>query len=127
MPIVKQSSGLFKTIRGFNRRVAFDAVSISRILNNAGKQLLRTSQKMVPVDTGNLKGSGYVRKEGVGFFTEVEVGYTAVYGIRVHESVAMKLKGQKRRGSYADGTPKKGKYWDPQGKAQAKFLETPYR
>lgn len=53
--------------------------------------------------------------------TTVIVGYTAAYAIYVHERVEMKLKGQPRR------KPSKGKYWDPQGRAQAKFLEEPAR
>jgi len=53
---------------------------------------------------------------------EIIVGYTANYALPVHEKIGMKLKGQQRRG----GT-KKGKYWDPQGRAQPKFLETPAR
>ena len=51
----------------------------------------------------------------------VIVGYTANYAVYVHEAVGMKLKGVKR------SPPGKGKYWDPQGRAQAKFLEEPAR
>lgn len=49
------------------------------------------------------------------------VGYKAAYALYVHEAVGMKLKGQPRR------PPRKGYYWDPQGRAQAKFLEQPAR
>lgn len=50
----------------------------------------------------------------------VVVGYTAAYAIYVHENTQMKLKGKPR--------PKnRGMYWDPQGKAQPKFLERPAR
>lgn len=51
----------------------------------------------------------------------VLVGYTASYALAVHEKVEMKLAGQPRQ------KPRKGYYWDPQGRAQAKFLETPAR
>ncbi len=51
----------------------------------------------------------------------VLVGYTAAYALFVHESIEMKLKGQKRP------KPHKGRFWDPQGRAQAKFLEAPAR
>lgn len=65
----------------------------------------------------------------------VIVGYTAAYALWVHESVGMKLKGQPRgawklRYSRDKGwrqTSKRGFYWDPQGQAQAKFLEGPAR
>lgn len=52
----------------------------------------------------------------------VAVGYSAAYALYVHESIEMKLKGQKRRGARG-----KGMYWDPQDRAQAKFLEQPAR
>ncbi len=55
----------------------------------------------------------------VGNVDEVHVGYTSAYSVYVHEAVAMKLKGKPR--------PTKGKYWDPQGQGQAKFLEEPAR
>ena len=50
----------------------------------------------------------------------VIVGYTANYAVYVHESIEMKLKGKPRPN-------KKGKFWDPQNRAQAKFLEQPAR
>lgn len=50
----------------------------------------------------------------------VIVGYTAAYAVYVHENVEMKLKGKPR-------PRKRGYYWDPQGVAQAKFLEEPAR
>jgi ABC-type sulfate/molybdate transport systems ATPase subunit len=54
--------------------------------------------------------------------TTVVVGYTAKYALAVHEKVGMILKGQSRKSGSG-----KGKYWDPQGKAKAKFLEDPAR
>ena len=49
------------------------------------------------------------------------VGYTANYALWVHENVEMKWKGKPR------SKPSKGKYWDPQGRGQSKFLEQPAR
>lgn len=88
-------------------------------LKTAGLVLQHDSQRKVPVDTGNLKASAFTRSTGIGWDAEVTVGYTAAYALFVHEAVGMKLKGQKR--------PTKGKFWDPQGRAQAKFLEEPAR
>lgn len=51
----------------------------------------------------------------------VIVGYSANYALGVHENIEMKGKGKPRR------KPSKGLYWDPQGTAQAKFLEQPAR
>lgn len=58
------------------------------------------------------------RKENTG---SVVVGYTASYALAVHESVDMVLQGEPRP------APRRGSYWDPQGRAQAKFLEAPAR
>lgn len=89
-------------------------------LKRAGLRLQRESQKMVPVEYGVLKASAFTRATGAGFNTRVNVGYTALYALWVHESIGMVLKGLPRRSG-------KGKYWDPQGRAQAKFLEEPSR
>lgn len=101
-------------------------------LKLAGLRLQRESQQLVPVDTGNLKASAYTRSAGVGFKTVVTVGYEAAYALFVHEAVGMVLKGQPRPGGTVKsgkrkGQPKRGKYWDPQDRAQAKFLEQPAR
>jgi len=61
--------------------------SIARGLKQGGKFLLRESKKIVPVDTGNLKASGFVRSEGSGIHTDVTVGYTANYAVYVHEDM----------------------------------------
>lgn len=78
----------------------------------------------------------------------VIVGYTANYALAVHENVEMKWRGLPRSGEVAHagfdkngrrivrvvnkrggqgGGTGKGFYWDPQGTAQAKFLEQPAR
>lgn len=76
----------------------------------------------------------------------VIVGFTANYALYVHERVAMKWKGLPRGHGFTrdkdgivrvpmsmlkgDGKTSKrdrGFYWDPQGQAQAKFLEEPAR
>lgn len=69
--------------------------------------------------------------------TSVIVGYTAAYAVHVHENIEMKGKGLPRTGMRWSKENKKtgisvqqaarGFYWDPQGKAQAKFLEQPAR
>lgn len=90
-------------------------------LKKAGLTLQRESQKVVPVDFGPLKASAFTRVQGKGIKTVAVVGYTASYALFVHEQVGMVLKGKPR------SAPSKGKYWDPQGKGQAKFLEEPAR
>lgn len=92
---------------------------LSNGLKKAGLFLQRESQKLVPVDFGNLKASAFTRAQGSKTSPEVIVGYTAAYAPFVHENVAMKLKGQARP------KPHLGVYWGPAG--QAKFLEQPAR
>lgn len=60
----------------------------------------------------------------------VIVGYTAAYALYVHEAVGEKLRGLPRSPEVdKKGNPKpaRGYYWDPQGRAQSKFLEEPAR
>ncbi len=69
---------------------------------------------------------------------DVIVGFNASYALAVHELVGMKLKGiprdpRKRPGIKHQANPRprkvnpKGKFWDPQGRGQAKFLESAFR
>jgi hypothetical protein len=72
----------------------------------AGLALLRASQELVPVQTGNLRNSGRVQSSGSGFQTITEVGYFGVnYAVKVHEDLEAR---------HAPGK-------------QAKFLEQPAR
>ncbi len=74
--------------------------------------------------------------------TSVIVGFTAAYAAAVHENIEMSWKGLSRdpriRRIEAGGDPAKsrprprkrepkGRFWDPQGRGQAKFLEEPAR
>ena len=61
--------------------------NLERGLVNAGKFLQRESQKIVPVQTGNLKNSAFTRKIGSGVYVDVIVGYTASYAAYVHEDL----------------------------------------
>jgi hypothetical protein len=70
-------------------------------LLEAGLHLERRSKALVPVDTGNLRASGYTRRSAE---LEVEVGYQASYAVFVHENLEAK---------HTNG--------------QAKFLEQPLR
>lgn len=79
------------------------------------------------------------RKEGE---PVVAVGYTAAYALAVHEDTEMAWKGLSRDprirrieqgGDESRARPRerrrepKGKFWDPQGRGKAKFLEDPAR
>lgn len=123
MAVVPTVTGLKQVLSNIKRANAQIASGTERGIKVAGLTLLKESQKRVPVEFGVLKASGYARPRGKGFNTKVDVGFTASYALFVHEAVGMKLKGEKRTPS----PPHKGRYWDPQGRATAKFLEGPAR
>ena len=112
----------------------------------AGLKIMNESQKLAPVDSGNLRASGYVRSASKtktpekGFTGEgempndkvpavgVEIGYYAFYAFNVHEMIGQKLKGKPREnfaktkeGVDFGGGSGKGTYWDT---GQPKFLES---
>ncbi len=118
--------GVAQVVSNLRRRFRQLAAGNATGLKMAGLHLQRTSQRLVPVDYGFLKASAYTRHTGEGWNTVVTIGYTAAYALYVHENreiwpPGMRLKGQDR------SKPHKGKYWDPQNRAQPKFLEDPAR
>jgi len=115
-------TGMSTVLSNLKRAEASVGIRAAVGLKAAGIFLQRESQRLVPVDTADLKASAFTRSSGFGAATTVTVGYTKKYAMFVHEAVGMKLQGQKRTGEGA-----KGRYWDPQGRAQAKFLEEPSR
>lgn len=82
------------------------AARAERGLKLAGVFVQSRSQRIVPVDTSNLKGGAFTRNiGGKGFKADVIVGYVADYAVYVHENL--------------DARHKPGK--------QAKFLESVVR
>lgn len=114
-------TGVREVLANLARRNKQLAAGCERGVTKAGLRLQRASQLLVPVNFGVLKASAYTRVTGKGLKANAHVGYTASYALFVHENVEMKLKGQPRT------PPNKGKYWDPQGRGQSKFLEEPAR
>ena len=92
------ASKLFRTLKQKEKR---QGQAFQRAVKRAGLLIQRESQKIVPVDTGNLKNGARTRAEGRGFDTKVTVSYQAAYAVFVHEDL--------------NATHKKGK--------TAKFLE----
>lgn len=123
--------GLKNILKNMAKEQALLGIRFAAGLKAAGLLLQGASMKLAPVDSGNLKASAFTRAKGVGFATTVTVGYTAGYALFVHELVEMKLKGKprgkKKRKNRGKIIVSKGLYWDPQGRAQAKFLEEPSR
>jgi hypothetical protein len=121
------------------------ATRLGRGLSAAGLYLQRESQKIVPVQTGNLKNSAFTRRFGLGVKIDVIVGYTAVYAAFVHEDLT-KAHGKEFNVKHAAELAHTGKLtkagnWSPTLRAgtaaggmfprgenqQAKFLEKPAR
>lgn len=121
MAVINHVSGVPEIIRNMQRKNVQLGAGVARGLKLAGLFLQRESQKLVPVEFGLLKASAFTRATGKSFKTVVNMGYTAAYALYVHEAVGMVLKGQPR----TPNPPHKGSYWDPQGRAQAKFLQEP--
>lgn len=101
-------------------------------LLDAGRFLLSESQAIVPVEFGNLRGSGGVRKEGKGFGTQVIVYYTADYAVYVHEIDPVDSNGIFRRhgadyNAWHGEEIAAGKLHSRGPLQQAKFLEQPAR
>jgi len=105
-----------------------------RGLKKGGLFLQRESQKIVPVQLGNLKNSAFTRSQGSGLRTDVTVGYTAEYAAYVHEDLD-KAHGKEFNVKHADeiaNASKKartaaGGLFNRGEEQQAKFLETPAR
>ena len=110
--------------------------NFSRGLKIGGLFLLKHSKKIVPVQVGTLRSSGFVRNTGgSGFRTDIVVGYTAEYAAYVHEDLE-KAHGKAFNVKHASeiaaakGTKKskaeRGMFKRGEDQ-QAKFLEAPAR
>lgn len=129
MAKVSGIKGLPQVLSNLKRAGKKVAAGVERGLKKGGLHLQRCSQKIVPVNMGNLKGSSFCRSiGGVGFATDIVVGYTAKYAVFVHEDLN-KAHGEAFNVKYAEkiaaGLPGfKGGRGPGQ---QAKFLEKPAR
>lgn len=111
--MVAKLKGQSKVLNNLNKE-------IEKIKNASFEGLLkgaliieRESNKRVPIETGVLRASSYVRKNQDGR-KSVVIGYSSSYAIFVHENMEMTLKGLPRPSGI-------GVYWGPKG--EAKFLE----
>ena len=120
-------TGIEKVIRNMQAADRKAGNRFSANLVKAGRYLQRASMKIVPVDTGVLKGSAYTRKFYSGWQTDVVVGYTAAYAIYVHENLDA-AHGREYNIKYAKQIAAKWKGFHKRGEnQQAKFLELPCR
>lgn len=102
------------------------SIKLARGLVKGGLVLKRESMKLAPVMTGHLRNSAYLKLPAFLMEPEVEVGYTAVYALQVHENP--------RAGKTGGISPSGAKYKPPKGSTQIawarkgewKFLEEPF-
>ena len=133
MANLRNITGLNKVLANMKKSEQLIGKRLRRGLIVAGLFLKRESQKIVPVDEGNLKNSAFVRPAGFGFHSSVIVGYTAEYAVYVHEDLEA-AHGAAYNQKHAVAIEKKygkgkgGKPFKARGEnQQAKFLEKPAR
>jgi hypothetical protein len=97
---MSEVTGLQGTLAGLDSIQRQILAQTKENLRSIGKEILADADAQVPIDTGELRESGYVRIVGHTCF----VGYTAPHAARIHESIELQ---------------------HPRGKA--KFLEDPLR
>jgi hypothetical protein len=105
--------GFDEVMRNLNREIEGIKDRSRDGLLEAGIQIQAVSDKRVPVEYGNLRGSSYTR-----FTPEdpnvVEVGYGAAYAPFVHSFTREELRGRRRPSGL-------GTYWNP---GRSRFLQS---
>lgn len=113
--------GAAKVAKILERRGAVAKRALLGALFEEGEELMRISkEQFVPVDTGNLRKSGFVRKMKSGLGVEVGFGGPAArYALKVHENP--------RSGKTGGVSPSGRRYktWAKVG--QWKYLITPFK
>lgn len=78
-------TGTAKVIRNLGKAVGGIKRRSKAALWEAGLVVRRRAAQLTPTDTGNLKGSQYMRGIKIQKGPGVEIGYTASYALWVHE------------------------------------------
>lgn len=101
------------------------AARVEVALVRGAARIVQDSDKEVPVDTGDLRRSRFVRKEGSGLSTKITIGYNTPYAIYVHEDLT------KNHGEFFNAVYRKdiraGRTHKRRKTEKAKFLEDPIR
>lgn len=82
-----QVTGVQAVVKANGKAKTTTAINIREGLEKAAAMILRESQKLVPVKTGNLKRSGTVVSGGSGMHATATVEYDVSYAIYVHENL----------------------------------------
>lgn len=87
--------GLNRVLSRFGRARETVVAAVVEVTQDAGKEIYADSQHAVPVDTGNLKGSGRITSSGTDERHETAITYggsAAGYAVVVHETHRSKSK-----------------------------------
>lgn len=107
--------GMDKMMTNLNKEIAgIENRTMGGLLAAGLGHVQAPSQKKVPVEYGDTRGSAFTRKAQDGSLA-VEVGYSAAHAVFLHENMEQTLKGKPRPSGL-------GNYWGPDG--QPKFLES---
>jgi hypothetical protein len=103
-------TGIDSVLAQINRRVAAMKAKSRGAMREAVLLVRGRSQRLTPVDTGNLKGSAYTEVSAKISSVTGVIGYQAFYAVYVHERVQHGSRSQRFNVQHKTG--------------QAKFLET---
>jgi len=119
--------GIEKVVTNMKYTTGATTVKFASNMFQAGKFLQKTSEELVPVDTGKLKDSAYTHLFKDGWFTNVVVGYAIEYAAYVHEDLN-KAHGDRFNIEHASEIAEgKSGFKMKRPDEQAKFLERPAR
>ena len=87
-------TGVQQVIANLKKSTNRLGIGVARGLKKGGLLLQRESQKIVPVQVGDLHNAAFTRNVGgTGFRTDIVVGYAGVdYAVYVHEMVGELIK-----------------------------------
>lgn len=93
MAKLTRMTGMNTVLKNLRKSTRSTGLDVEQRLMKGGLFLQRESQKVVPVDTSNLKGGAETRNiGGRSFKADIIVMYKAVYAIFVHEDLDAKHK-----------------------------------
>ena len=97
MAKILKITGMPNIIKNLKIASAIKMVDIGANMKKAGLYIQRESQKIVPIDTTNLKGTANTRNVGgAGPKTDIVVSYSTDYAVFVHEDMDARHKPGKR-------------------------------
>jgi len=125
--ILAPIKGIEKVVTNMKNTTGITTVQFASNMFQAGKFLQKTSEELVPIDTGDLRKSAYTRLFKDGWFTNVVVGYAIEYAAYVHEDLDKAHGDRFNIKNAAEIAAGRSGYKMKRPDEQAKFLERPAR